>query len=225
MIPKRAVFFWEGPEMSWLRKQGIESFKALNPSWSVVLVDGKWLGNEPQSLLRRVHRSDCTRYRELAAGGGFYFDTDILFVKPVPSDLLVRDLVLPLADDGKIANVAVIGSSKGHPAMKSLAQAAESAYNTGKPLSYQALGLTLVTRLRPNLSSFVSQEFVVPVQWHETHDLWREPSPVLPDSTIGVHWYGGDPLSREMEPLCTPEWAETSGCLLAKCFRAVHQHA
>jgi hypothetical protein len=54
----------------------IFSFRVLNPSWKVdiVRVDGA-------NRVEIVKRSDIARYRELAEGGGFYFDTDILFTR------------------------------------------------------------------------------------------------------------------------------------------------
>ena len=99
MIPRRAFFFWDGEEMSWLRKQSIETFKALNPTWEVEILDGTNIPIKGKSRLARVGRSDWGRYKALLDKGGVYFDSDIMFCRAIPDSWLEYDMVLPLVGD------------------------------------------------------------------------------------------------------------------------------
>jgi len=78
-VPRVANFIWYGDEMPWIRRLSIESFKRLNPGWTVRVLGGKsgW------TKKRRVNESDILRYAHLAEHGGFYFDTDIIFTRPM----------------------------------------------------------------------------------------------------------------------------------------------
>lgn len=81
MIPKRAFFYWGGKKMPWIRRVSVDSFKQLNPDWEVTVFDDD--PSIPADTV--VKRSDIFRYGELAARGGWYFDTDILFIRPMCS--------------------------------------------------------------------------------------------------------------------------------------------
>src|SRR3972149_10506703 len=117
MIPKRAIFYWQGPPMGWLRRQSVETFRSLNPTWEVVLME---LPSEA-SLLTRVHASDIARYTALAEGGGLYFDTDIIFCRPVPEGWLRHELLLPLDELGLFSHVACLGGAPASPFFKAAA--------------------------------------------------------------------------------------------------------
>ena len=109
---------WTGRKpMSWLRGVSIETFQKQNPDWQVELL------HVPDDIPGEVsaHRSDIFRYRELAENGGFYFDTDIVFVRPFHVEHLEGDVRLTyhsgrLGQDGsRFHNVAVLGASPKSP--------------------------------------------------------------------------------------------------------------
>lgn len=222
MIPKRAIFFWEGPEMSWLRQQSVATFRALNPEWEIVTINGAAYG-DPRTgrMLETAHRSDRARYAELAERGGVYFDTDIVFFKPFPEVLLRHDQFLPLNENGKPAHIAMLGCVPGAPYYSMLSRVCDAFAESGKPLGYQSLGLSLVVKFRPDATvAPVEWDLVVPVGWEDPVELWREPVHlVLPERCFGVHWYGGDRLSQEYERIASPAWADLSQCLVASCLK------
>jgi hypothetical protein len=104
MIPKRAFFFWSSPKpMSWLRSLSIQTFKKFNPDWEVTLFD-----KVPLNGMHPVHRSDLFRYEELAERGGVYFDTDIVFFRPVPESLLQHDAVISVHPKHRFCNIGCL---------------------------------------------------------------------------------------------------------------------
>jgi hypothetical protein len=218
VIPRRAMFYWEGGEMSWLRKQSIESFRRLNPGWDVALIDGSGLPIAPKSLLSIVHRSDWGRYRALHQYGGFYFDTDIIFTRPIPTEWLSHEMVL------SGAHVAAMGCERGEPWFRLLDAACEDLIRRDAKLAYQGLGMNLVLKFIENVQGrdvvWLDNDVIVPVPWNETERLWNS-SASIPDSTlrVGLHWFGGDLLSQEMESQATERWGETSDCLVARAWR------
>ena len=84
MIPKRAFFMWEGPgKLSWLRQLSIDTFMKHNPDWQVDLIRVPH-----KARLLSEQATDIFRYAELATNGGYYFDTDVVFYRPVPEEYL-----------------------------------------------------------------------------------------------------------------------------------------
>jgi len=78
MIPRRAFFTWGGGDMPWIREQCVASFVSLNPDWRVDVLEVK--GANRGEIIKN---SDVLRYKELSERGGVYFDTDIVFTRPL----------------------------------------------------------------------------------------------------------------------------------------------
>lgn len=222
MIPKRAIFYWEGPEMGWLRKQSLETFRRLNPSWQITVIGGGDLPIKGDSTLERVLRSDWARYRELFESGGIYFDTDIVFCKPIPDFWLDSDLILPHGDERIIDHVAVLGAKRGEAFFGMVQSACEQAIRDDGVYNYQFFGVQLINRLSSALAGRRTQwlppDSYLPVPWHRPERLWSDGSYLSP-LTYGVHWYGGDWTSISFEKKCDEKWAQTSGCLVAQAIR------
>jgi len=224
MIPKRAIFFWEGPEMSWLRQQSIETFKKLNPDWTICIIGGYGLPIIGDSTLERVVRSDWARYRELHEAGGVYFDTDIVFCKPIPAHWLASEIILPSGADRVVDHVAVLGSEKGNEWFSLLDQACARAVLADGSYNYQSFGVHLVNKLTYPLQShriqWITSDSYLPVPWHQAERLWADGIYLSP-MTYGVHWYGGDWTSISFEKRANEAWARTSKCLVAKALQSV----
>lgn len=222
MIPKRAIFFWEGPEMSWLRWQSIESFKSLNPSWEIRLVNGSSVPIERFTSFESVLRSDWERYRVLHHDGGVYFDTDIVFCKPIPDAWLSTGLLLPLGDERLVDHVAVLGSESGDTFFKMLDEACGKVYRRDGVYNYQHFGVTLVNKLSAALQTrqvkWITRESFLPIPWYQPEKLWTDESYLSP-LTYGVHWFGGDPLSKSLESRVDAEWIKASSCIVAKALK------
>lgn len=222
--------------MSWLRRQGIESFRRLNPKWEVVV-----LGRDPNSpipgehLAARALRSDYARYKALAEHGGAYFDTDILFYKPIPEEWLTADLALPINRDGALVHVASLFGSKGCAFFVDAVKRAEEKIAKGSPLGYQTLGVRLFRyylngqptfETMPYIARKMNLDFIgiqplsfLPVPWDQAEYVFA-PGHFggWPDGGIGLHWYGGDHAVIAIEPTVTEEWLLASRSLVLRAY-------
>ena len=92
MIPKSAFFLWVGDkELPWLRQIAVETFKKHNPGWEVNLI------RVPNKVdLLAAQSTDLFRYSLLARSGGLYLDTDIVFFRPVPDEILDCDVAITI---------------------------------------------------------------------------------------------------------------------------------
>jgi hypothetical protein len=156
-----------------------------------------------------VHRSDIYRYWELSRHGGVYFDTDIVFLKPLPAWVYGDFHVgLTYTDGGKFSSIGVLMSSEANPFWE---QAYKAAGNYRKdPHSrrgYSALGVALLNMEFKTLpraeGRFTSLKFrnlpmslIAPVDSFHINRLYNSKTLDIGSETIGVHWYGGHQLSQ-----------------------------
>jgi hypothetical protein len=164
MIPKRAFFLWVGEgDLPWLRQVSIDSFRKHNPEWEVDLV------RVPSRCeMVSAQATDIFRYNELATRGGLYLDTDIVFFRPVPEEMLEKDLAFTL-DKGPLligsnpqnehlpgfTNLAFMGSSGNSEFFRYVYDAAqeraerfhERKVDLKDPGAYQLLGVNLLNGL------------------------------------------------------------------------------
>ena len=217
MIPKLAHFYWSGPPMSWLRQQSIESFKMHNPTWSVELHLGS---DSSSSRTQRVIQSDRSRYEILFQIGGMYFDTDILFVAPIPDEWLVRDNAMVLGETGIAMGIGVLGSQSGSRLFAGMMAECDRRAESNIVWSYQSFGLKLIAGLDMRQVAMKHGETIhsipfpslFPVRWNDLERLWSPINLDLGDNLVGVHWFGGDELSIEYEWKITPDSIEDVPC-------------
>ncbi len=208
--------------MSWLRKQSIETFKMLNPSWEIEIIDGTGIEIEGESRLARVGRSDWARYRALKERGGVYFDTDIVFCKPIPDSWLEKGMILPFSEVDVFGHVAVIGCEAGNGWATMMDTACSVVTSGREALGYQTLGIVLANACalatRDYKVEWMDPSLFIPVAFNKVDHLWVSGTTLSP-LTMGVHWFGGDWTSLDMEPKVDSAWMETSKCLIAKAWK------
>lgn len=211
MIPKRAIFYWSGAEPTPLRSLSWESFAALNPSWEILML------GEPgtvASYRETVVKSDLLRYKALYEHGGYYFDTDIVFRKPIPDSWLNHDNACVLLQEGCAQGVAILGAKQGSSLWGSVYGIAQARSECPIMLDCQALGIKLLhnldgypTDLRAYAAKMGEGVFGVPSSAFfpfgacNVEMLWSPGYRPLTSECLGVHWFGGDRLSQEMEAL------------------------
>ena len=224
MIPKRAMFYWSGPPMSWLRQQSIETFKKHNPDWEVVLLGGDY---DSDSFKLRVIHSDLVRYENLHTLGGMYFDTDIIFTAPIPDEWRSKDNAI-VARDGLAQGIACLGAKQGSRLFGSLVDRCNERLQSKIILAYQSLGIKLFadSDVRRMAANFGESIFQIPIErlfaapWSGVELLWSDTPMVVPGDAVGVHWFGGDEISREMEPKITPDTLDKHPCLLTRMLKS-----
>jgi hypothetical protein len=230
MIPKILYTYWGNSKLSWLRYLTIVSFKKYNPeyeikvyypieltkniSWETKEQDGEFDGEdyfdklkdiaevipfdvEPlgfSNSLPEVHKSGIFRYYMLSHYGGVYCDMDILFTKPI-----------------NLPDVSGIYSYQGYYSDGFLAC---EKYNPVYSLIYENLQISTTDyqAYGPNQWYCIKPEglFNTPKEYLYYYDadnldkLFDKVSE-LPEESLGVHWYGGHPKTREWENLLTSE--------------------
>ena len=236
MIPRVAYFYWTGGPLPWLRAQSMVTFQRHHPEWRVVLGSPEDRDTPPGVALERddvtradlppAARSDWWRWHVLGTRGGFYADTDVLFVRSVEPLLtgahdawITTDGGTPTKQatgwrwtykDGKRVSkqpggprlsIGVLAAPVGGSHMFSRARALAAGMAAGD--DYQSHGTGLLAEHWLALSRGVS---VGPLPFdcfyrgwsdEDVRALWS-PGPVKPHE-IGVHWYGGSVESRPHE--------------------------
>jgi hypothetical protein len=150
-----------------------------------------------------VPKSDWARIKVLCDHGGFYVDTDVVFVR----EYIVPDYAkLVITRFPKYYQTAFIGSEPQAWMLKYLLSVCAFHYDAS---NYQSLGTPLWTKLFPSVRRRECVEPLKPVVIHpfafdQTARIF-ESCCALPQKSVGMHWFAGDPLSRRWIDACTPE--------------------
>ena len=234
--------------MTLLRRRGIDSFRDLNPDWELTILDGADIPIEGTDIVAIANRSDWARYKALGEAGGFYFDTDTIFIRPIPETWLAADVALQVYPSGEIGGIGAMGASeKGRAFFGDLKALCAVTVATQDVLGYQSLGIKLfwtISECLPSQAQIrtigqyceragyrfvpIPMQALLPVEWRSPEYVWLDKHPVaIGEDVIGTHWYGGDHLSRLMEQKIGRDWTESSACIVAKAYRGeyVAQHA
>ncbi len=242
-------FYWGGDRLSYLRYLTLESFCKYNPDWDVYLYvpykpykgvswstgeqSGEYKGRcylkdtkklpieivefNMRELSRtnnmpEVYKSDIIRYWLIYNQGGFWSDMDILYTKPLKipltKDVVCRDLV-----EGHYS-IGLIGGKRRSELYYTLVTKALMA--TG--VDYQSYGCLLWEGLN------TSSSYNLPIHKIYAIDSTRIPSiyesGVLPNKSIGCHWYAGHPISKEWEDKITPKNYDYDN-VLCNCIKVI----
>lgn len=180
MIEATAHFIWVGSQLPERFQKAIGDFQSLNESWSVRIWDEVdildfGLTNEPLFLspdqyvapdARYQFMSDVARYEILYRLGGFYFDVDFKWQKPVE---FLRDhqAVGAWEIQGRWVNNGMIGCQPEHPALGEMIDALPDncERNRGKAATFLT-GPRLWTPVALcNRVTIVEQGLFYPVPW------------------------------------------------------------
>ncbi len=225
MIPRIAHFHWEGKPMPWLRMMGLYTFIRLNPRWEVVL------HRTPEHMRKanlpcHANEADWVWLEAVYEHGGFALATDTVFVRPMPEEWLEGDFC-GSPKNNKLYHCC-FGAKKGHEFVGACVQEARQVAAISG-IAYQDLGITLFDRMiekrgglsqmfKNNPESFVHMETasITPVPFYEARKCWGSEDLSLPETAIGVTWFGGDKSSK------TAEWgAEKTNSAIVRLARKV----
>lgn len=185
--------------------------------------------------------SDLMTWSVLAGDGGIYADMDILWLKPI-DDVWQRirdaDAVFCL-EDGFLA-IGFLASSPGCSIFRDVIERAADVSATN---NYQCFGTDLfyrtfptwdrsrdpigiktirkIQRVYPHLAiEVLPDETVYPFDWREIDQIFSQAS-VVPEETVGLHWFGGSPLAQRWNRQMTAEnWREYHNTF-ANCLRSL----
>jgi glycosyltransferase involved in cell wall biosynthesis len=162
------------------------------------------------------HKSDLLTWQILATKGGLWCDMDVLFIKPMTDleansfkeiDTVLCYDVRNLQGDGTPEKpIGFLMSKKNNVFFKKALIESKKHYVKN---SYQSIGAQTIHRVSPTFEMCKSKFYV-----NKTHNLNVnsvyyldhtqidkiyniDVSDSLPEDVIGIHWYGGHPLSQE----------------------------
>lgn len=201
--------------MPWLRQRAVDTFKKHNPDWQV------WVVGTPEDIrshgLSYAHEADWTWWRLLHLHGGFLVASDAISIAPIPDEYLDADLAAQTRG-GNVYQFPILGAAKGNDLMGDASRWCKRM--SRDELGYQSFGVDLLRRLTAGDISRYGKVFDIPEEaycfydWdQDPHSLWtvEGPEKELPDSALGIHWYGGHEKSKLMEPHSGPDgksWLE-----------------
>ncbi|MHA1690357.1 MAG: glycosyltransferase [Candidatus Heimdallarchaeaceae archaeon] len=185
----------------------MEKIKALNIS-----IENVTELNE----LNPVHRSDVFRWKHLAENGGFYSDTDILYIKPIDEYYQKAKSAGVVLCNHSYHSIGFLGCSKSNRFFSevykhTLKRLARGIVYTSR---YQSFGNEAVNAVYPPRRGFASEcgfpeykfynnsmSLVYPYKWRDVDKIFNECNSLLPSDCIGIHWYAGAGISQKMNNL------------------------
>lgn len=151
-----------------------------------------------------VHKSDVFRLWAIHEHGGLYSDFDILYYKPV--DLEKYKVVLSLNKIGKrYYSIGFIAGVAKDPMYNLLIDGARASDTS----QYQSLGAKLWSTRLGTERKFskevwnVPMSLVYPINSYHISEIYDKGE--LSKKGVGLHWYGGHPISGKWENKLTPD--------------------
>lgn len=163
-----------------------------------------------------VHRSDLLRWKLLAEDGGFWADTDILFIRPMEQMQLSTpsaNIVLCRYYNRRrqpVCPIGFMGSTKRNDFYEGIYhRAVELIEDGGHVANYQSIGRLLLDDAVTNSDveiAWMPKQTVYPVMGGRDHVIYyRESDCDVDPATIGFHWYGGGEETAKHEARVTPD--------------------
>ncbi len=186
-IPRILHFVWFGSVLPPLFERLIEIAVALHPNWEIRTWDEsaiveliREMGTGLEGLFTDLRlalstRSDIARYHIVAEKGGFYFDTDFLFLRNI--EVLTNQSFVGFAQANGLVATAAFGAVARHSILRSvLGKLAAVDYKL--PADQSAGPSMFDTVCRQHVSSdpesmILRGECVFPVDYSEKHNLVR----------------------------------------------------
>lgn len=163
------------------------------------------------------HLSNFLKWWELWSGGGIYSDMDILWTQPVENFYnTVKEYNTVICRD-KWWSIGLLGSTQHNAFFFDLHQNAVQYFSLQL---YQCAGVKTLSRLGIKTERDIEERYpgnkvynfgmnlVYRWDYNALAQIYETIVPV-PDSTIGIHWYAGHPLSQAMNnKLCEGNYKE-----------------
>jgi glycosyltransferase involved in cell wall biosynthesis len=161
------------------------------------------------------HKSDFLRWNILYQNGGLWSDMDIIYHKPM-TDLYFNNLencktdLVVSYDERHIengVNLTPIGFLLTKPKNQFFNFLAKKAIKLYNPDRYQSIGAYLWMKHYPNLDSIsnsyhqkvinLHHNVVYQFDWNNLDQIYESLTQEIDPISLGIHWYGGHPLSQQ----------------------------
>lgn len=278
-VPKRMSFFWQGsmswlrytsissfidlnPEWEVVIYRPETQTTGCN-KWKTLGGDSYYKGKDYSHLLEsyfkpwknpipnlsEAQNSDIFQWYILGFVGGFYADTDIIWMKPLENTwkkICTSDAIFCL--EGGVPAVGLFASTDGG------SQPFSSLYDRALRLpdkhkkTYQAYGVDLVclvskidvggtpienrgmaiirafSEMYPSIQIDVMPDNTAyPLDWRQLNEIFEQLVDI-PKASVGLHWFGGGIKSHKWNNLLTPENWKNYHTTLTHCIRTLREN-
>ena len=158
------------------------------------------------------HKSDLLTWQILGTKGGLWCDMDIIFFEPITMLNIPKETDTGVCYDHRIKEpdgsptkpIGFLLSSSNNKYFRKAAKASKDCYFDSE---YQSIGTNVIKRMSntldisrrffpTNVVSNIDPTSVYYLHFQRIEDIYKK-KVTLPDGCIGIHWYGGHPLSQE----------------------------
>ena len=127
MIPKKIYYVWFGNnELPSIVQSNLQNWKEKNPEFQIIRIDESNFDIHKYKYVEEAYKqknwafaSDVARLDVVYNNGGFYFDTDVRFLKSI-NTLCKFDSVWGMENSGWINSGLIVGAKKGDKDLKNL---------------------------------------------------------------------------------------------------------
>tara|TARA_R110002012_G_scaffold156060_1_gene316909 strand:+ start:6114 stop:7724 length:1611 start_codon:yes stop_codon:yes gene_type:complete len=204
-----------------------EPIKIIKVDFSKTVVGSS--GSEP-------HKSDFLRWSVLYQKGGLWSDMDIAYHKPMTElyfnnyENSQTDLVVSYderhTENG--VNLTPIGFLLTKPKNSFFNSLTKKSIKLFDPNHYQSIGANMWMNVYPNIESIrqshhlrvlnLDYNVVYQFDWNNLDQIYQSRTKKLNDKSIGIHWYGGHPISQQFNNKINHENYLTFEASIVKLF-------
>ena len=204
-----------------------EPIKIIKVDFSKTVIGSS--GSEP-------HKSDFLRWNVLYQKGGLWSDMDIVYHKPTTElyfnnyENSQTDLIVSY-DERHVengVNLTPIGFLLTKPKNSFFNSLAKKSIKLFDPNRYQSIGAYMWMGSYPNIKSIrkshhlrvlnLDHNVVYQFDWNNLQQIYESRTKEIDDRSIGIHWYGGHPLSQQFNNKINHENYLTFECPIVKMF-------
>jgi len=204
-----------------------EPIKIIKVDFSKTVVGSS--GSEP-------HKSDFLRWSVLYQKGGLWSDMDIIYHKPMTElyfnnyENSQTDLIVSY-DERHIengVNLTPIGFLLTKPKNSFFNSLAKKSIKLFDPNYYQSIGANMWMTSYPNIESIrqshhlrvlnLDYNVIYQFDWNNLDQIYQSRTKKLNDKSIGIHWYGGHPISQQFNNKINHENYLTFEASIVKLF-------
>jgi mannosyltransferase OCH1-like enzyme len=204
--PKNILIEWNTPEHSIDIKKKIPLSKLIeiNPNKiSLIPINFQEKYNFDNNI-SIVFKADFIRIAKLYEHGGIWFDMDILFVKSIPDFFFNTDIEAFIFNYSVVIPTGFLASISESEYLNKLYKESLEIIKNKELNNYQKIGPIIWKKEYDKLSekernkiTILDNNFVYPFLWKDLHNLFKSSNETISDITFGVHWYNGDPCTKE----------------------------
>jgi hypothetical protein len=148
-----------------------------------------------------VFKADFIRIAKLYEHGGIWFDMDILFIKPIPQFFFEENVDIFIFIYSGVIPTGLLATKPKSKYLEILYNKSLEIIKNKKLNNYQKIGPTIWIKEYNRLSykngiKILDNNLVYPFLWNELNKLFSKPNITVPESTFGIHWYNGDPETK-----------------------------